>query len=152
MLPTSKPPANLTKYTLTITRLLTCTTKTSTSFSLESRNSKGSRFVVHARSINTSTGLESLFTHGYLVSGMLETPCSMYQEAKRVSYSGSSCEKRWRKNNEWPNMMLMSNTPLLWQHFKLPMQLINGDQMVTTSESQMINGAKYINGEGTTAN
>ena len=46
----------------------------------------------------------------------------------------------------------MSNTPLLWQHFKLPMQLINGDQMVTTSESQMINGAKYINGEGTTAN
>src|SRR5271155_5851521 len=127
MLLTLKPPANLTRYTSTITRLLIPTTKTSTSFSLESRNSKGSRSVVHARSINTSMALalESLFTHGYLVSGMLETPCSMYQEAKRVFYSGSSCEKRWRKNNEWPNIMLTSNTPLLWQHFKkLPMQLI----------------------------
>src|SRR5271154_6732719 len=153
MLLTLKPPVNLTRYTSTITRLLISTTKTSTSFSLESRNSKGSRSVVHARSINTSTALESLFTHGYLVSGMLETPCSMYQEAKRVFYSGSSCEKRWRKNSEWPNMMLTSNTPLLWQHFKkLPMQLINEDHTVITSESQMINGAKYINGEGTTPN
>src|ERR1700694_5695130 len=153
MLLISKSPANLTRYTLTITRLLISTTKTSTSFSLEWRSSKGSSCVDHAQSRNTSTVLESPFTHGYLVFGMLETPCSMYQGAKRVSYSGSSCEKRWRKNNEWPNMLLTLNTPLLWQHFKnRPMPLINEDHTVPTSESQMINGVMYINGESTTMN